>query len=611
MTATLLYDEQAVAAAELELRARHNAKLAPHTAYQSDAIGWAVDKLGVRRETLEWSLLYWRDGGADDAASARATNRSDSELVSKNAGKYPPPSVDRARDSNAPVCQWDGTPDPLAALFRAVADGFDVGVESGTGTGKSFAVAILILWFLACWENSQVFSFAPKEDQLRLYIWRNITELWPAFKQCFPSAEKTDLTIRMRGGTDESWAAHGFAVGIRAGEPISTRAAGMHAEHLLLVYEEMPGIDPAVIAAGEQTAVAPHNIRVGIGNPNHRLDTLHRFSTSAGVVHIRASALDHPNVVTGNASVVPGAVSRESIQRRLKQHGEDSPVYQSRVRGVSPEQAADALIRLEWLQAAARRYKLRNEQGKLPERVSGMGVDVANSTDGDKAAIVEFSGNVWTRCEAFPCPDANKLGAAVVARARTCHVAQERVGVDGIGVGAGTVNEARRLGFILRNLNAGSRPTVMAERAPDGRKIEWSADVNRFETLRAQMYWQAREDLRLGIVDGPEDQDLYEELTAPTFSDDGKVVKLEPKDDIKARLGRSPDKADAWVMANWVRERSVVAVIAQPVKSVSLGFDPKTGKPRDRVDAETEVAQMIKRARPNVTAGRFRLPPRR
>lgn len=551
--------------------------LRAHVEYQTEPIRWAVEKMGIAEHTLRWSL----NPGYQDH-------------------------------------QWDGDVDPLAQLYEAVAQWQDAGVESGTGTGKSFGVAVLIFWFLACWEGARAFTFAPKEDQLRLYIWTEIGKLWPRYKALFPTAELTDLCIRMRGGMDDSWGARGYAVGVGADEQVAGKAQGMHAEHMLLVYEEGPSIPEPVMAAGKNTCTAPHNLRVDIGNPNHQLDPLHRFCQEAGVVAIRMSALDHPNVVTGNPNLIPGAVSQKSIDKRRADYGETSPVYQSRVRGISPEQASDALIRLEWLKAAAARYQARKEAGTIPRFITGRGVDVSNSEHGDGAAIVDFSDNVCLRIEAFPCPDANVLGTRVARDMNNAFLCgpellhQNNVGIDATGVGAGTVNECRRLGKIVRAIHFGQKPMRMVEKAPDGRAVEWSPDVNLFENIRAQMYWQAREDLRLGVIDVPEDLELWQELTAPTFDDTSKVVKLEKKDDIKVKLGRSPDKADAFVLANWVRKRAVpVSRVAEPPEGRSMPFDHKTQQQKKRPTAEDVMGDMLRT--PNTQrapTGRYRTPRR-
>jgi hypothetical protein len=501
------------AKAEMEKRRRAKEQSTLHSSYRDNPIGWAEKFLGLPRHTFVWS-----------------------------------------ENPNYDTHVWDGTKDPIAALMESVSLGKDTGVESGTGTGKSYTLAVLILHFLATWESSRVFTFAPKEDQLRLYIWKEIGVLWPRFEKLFPLAKKTDLAIRMRGGTDDSWGARGIAVGVQADEQVSTKASGMHAEHMMLVYEEMQLVPEPVIEAGKNACTAPHNFIVGIGNPNHQLDGLHKFCVRLTTTHIRVSALDHPNVVTEDENLIPGAASKTSVTKRLEEYGENDPVYLSRVRGISPEQATNALIHLQWLRESARRYALRAESKDLPRLVSGRGVDVANSLHGDEASICDFLANACPKFPSFACPDSNALGRKVAADLNLLSLPPERCGVDAIGVGAGTINELRRLGKTVMALYGSGRPMMMVEKEADGSFTEWTADVNKFQNLRAQMYWQAREDLRLGVIDVEEDAELWEELIAPTYVDEPKV-KIEPKEDIVERLGRSPNKGDAFVYANWVRKR--------------------------------------------------------
>ena len=87
--------------------------------------------------------------------------------------------------------------EPLVQMADALARGSDVGVESATGAGKSFTLACLTYYWVACWPDARVFSYAPKEDQLRLFMWAEMRKLWPAFKRHFPQAELTDLRLRM------------------------------------------------------------------------------------------------------------------------------------------------------------------------------------------------------------------------------------------------------------------------------------------------------------------------------------------------------------------------------------------------------------------------------
>jgi hypothetical protein len=268
------------------------------------------------------------------------------------------------------------------------------------------------------------------------------------------------------------------------------------------------------------------------------------------------------------------------------------------------------MIRVEWLKKAAARYDARAEAGTIPTKVTGKGVDVANSEHGDQSCIVDFAENVCIRIDAQQCPDANVLGRQVVLEALAHGLDARRVGVDAIGVGAGTINEAKRLKFFVTPIYNGGKPMQMIEKMPDGKTTEWSPDANKFENLRGQTYWQTREDLRLNRIDVPKDLQLWRELTSLTFIDEGKVVKVLPKDEIKKILGRSPDKADAFVMGNWVRARTATELPQHETpQGVSLGLDPKTGKPKKRLSADEEMAMLLGRGKPgSPTLGRNRIP---
>lgn len=453
--------------------------------------------------------------------------------------------------------EWDGTPEPIIALLDGLAKWEDVGVEAGTGTQKSHTVAGAILWFLACWEGARAFTFAPKEDQLRLFIWKEIQQLWPAFQELFPAAQLTDLCIRMRGGTDESWGARGYAVGVRAGESVATKAAGMHAAHMLLVYEETPGIPLAVLEAGENTATAPHNLRVAIGNPDHQLDSLHQFShdqqgnVRPGVRAVRISGLDHPNVVLNNPDIVPGAASVKSVERRRAKYGTEGRLFRSRVRGISPAEAAEALIKLEWIREC---QKLWNDP-VMRLGVKALGVDVANSEGGDLAAIARFEGRRLLEVPSYPCPNANDFGFRVTLEMEEKGIDDYYVGVDNVGVGAGAVNKMREREHWIRALNSGESAS------PIGGMDE------EFNNLRSQMNWVLREDIRLCQIALPDDPELVMDLITPQWETQNGKICVESKEDIKKRLGgRSPNKGDATVYGNFVRDRTP---IAEPRKKVN------------------------------------------
>lgn len=491
-----------------------------HTEYQTRPLDWIAEKLGIPPETIRWSLV---------------------------------PGYDLHR--------WDGTEDPLYATLDALAGWHSVGVESATGTGKSFLAACIVLWFLACHEDARVYTYAPKEDQLRLFMWAEISRLWPRFQRHFPTAKLSDLRIRMDGVSDR-WSAHGYAVRIRAGEESATGAQGAHAEHMLLITEETPGIDASVMSALENTRTSPHNLQLSLGNPDSQHDELHRFCTSLGVVHIRISALDHPNVVTGEL-LVPGAVSVPAVVRRRERYGEDSRLYQSRVRGISPAEAEDALIRWAWCEEAAERWSLP----QFRDGPVALGVDVAASEAGDKAAIARYQGACLVELRSMACPDPVAYGLDIGALIKADGIDPRLVGVDSVGVGAGTVNRLKELGYVVAALNGGAKPVGSALKEATARTGRGVYAVEAFANLRAQMWWRMRQDLQAGVIALPSDRELWEDLTVPVWWTHNGKIHVESKEDIVARLGRSPDKGDAAVYGNWVRTRPKYIPDPEPKKN--------------------------------------------
>jgi hypothetical protein len=482
----------------------------PLTEYADNPAGFLVEVLGLAPETIEWSL------------------------VPEYAGHT-----------------WDGTQDPMKTAMRALVEGRWVAISRGTGVGKTLTAAALSLWFLACHEEARVFTLANDEKQLMEGLWMEIARLFPKFKARFPTAELTHLRLRVAPEEKHNaWAMSGMLWTAAADGSVAGNR-GRHAKWMLFIVDEAPGVPPAVIGALENTCTKPDtNLIVLLGNPERSVDTLAQFGEHPRVERIRISALDHPNVVRGR-EIVPGATSRAFVEDRRLKLGEDDPDYIARVRGMAPDQSANGLFQLAWLEAAATLHaEIEAANPYTPEgkdlvskwKAGGraLGVDVANREGGDKAAVAFGDGAVLGGVMAQRCPDANVLGAQVAAEAQAAKIAGARIAVDGTGVGAGTINELKRLG--VRALNFVSAGASI----PDG-----GTEV--YANLRAQAWWRLREDLRFGRVAIPKDKELWKELLRLRWSRKGGKILIESKDRLRARLGKSPDKADAVMMWNWVR----------------------------------------------------------
>jgi hypothetical protein len=513
-----------------------------HVEYQYRFVDWIVDKLGIPEPTIRWSL----NPEYDDCHCPRC----------EQAGH---------RGSHL----WDGDPDPLVIALECMAKGESFAVSAGTGTSKTHTIAAAgSLAYLATRRNAIVFSVAPKRDLLLKNMWKEIGKLWPQYKRHFPHAELLTGNLRMLTGEGEQevWAATAFGAGVGADEELAQRLKGMHGEDMMWLFEETPGIPQPIIETVVKTLTGKKNFFGALGNPEHQHDPLANLSKKPWVRAIRISALDYPNVVAGR-DIIPGARSRESVVRDLQDSDglEDHPHYLAQVRGIAPAQSRKAIIRWEWCEQAAKRY----DDPAFREGALALGVDPADSPTGDKAAISRWQGACCTEVVTFSAEDASAVAREVYPEIVDSRnpIDPKHVGVDSVGVGASTVNELKKLGIRIRRISGAVRPIpqldwsarwASTEEVGDGTVRPTGPVVPEAETYantRSQVYWRLREDLRLGRIALPNDRLLFEELTAIEYEVPNGKITIEPKADIKIKLGRSPNRGDAVAYGNFARPR--------------------------------------------------------
>jgi len=83
-----------------------------------------------------------------------------------------------------------------------------------------------------------------------------------------------------------------------------------------------------------------------------------------------------------------------------------------------------------------------------------------------------------------------------------------------------------------------------------------STQPDRFYNFRAEVYWYAKGQIKNRAVSIPKDDvELQGQLCAIKYKfrggPKGTRILIEAKDECKKRLGKSPDKADAWVIGLW------------------------------------------------------------
>lgn len=469
-------------------------------------------------------------GRSPDFASALA------DILDPPPSAYASDPVGFARDTFGFAC-WS----KQAEILEALRDHDRVCVRSSHGIGKTATAAQAVLWFLAAHPNSRVITTAPTWTQVEQLLWRAIRgQVGRAHQRdagrMFPASHTTKLEL------GPEW----FALGQSTDQP--ERFQGHHADHLLLVVDEASGVAEAIFEAAEGFLTAAGAKVLLIGNPTMLGGQFYRaFTTDRARWHqIHISTLDTPNY-TGEpvAPEVARALPRADWAAEMADAwGQDSPVYQVRVLGNFPTNAADSVIPLAWVEAAQRRFAETDHAELGPLKT--IGVDVARAGT-DRTVLAVRHDLTVTTLERLPhqgtMDTTGRVVAALSAMSEIPLLAPTAI-VDVIGIGAGVVDRLSELSVQVVAFNASERSDRRDKTGQLG-----------FVNNRAAMWWNLREMLDPdggGQIALPPDDRLTGDLTTPKWRVmSGGKIQIESKDEIRKRLGRSTDDGDAVAMAYW------------------------------------------------------------
>jgi hypothetical protein len=352
----------------------------------------------------------------------------------------------------------------------------------------------------------------------------------------------------------------------------ATRFTGFHSDHLLLVFDEAAGISKPIWDAAYGLMTSGHVRWLAIGNPSDPSGEFARAWHSGDWHRIRIDAYETPNIAAGK-QLYPYFPSLEwlgEMQRKCGPDYESNPEYQFKVRGIFPTSAVDNLIGVgEFLDACRRRAE------EDPEAKATMGVDVARY-GGDRTAIVILRGGRILHAEAYGKQDVVFTAGRVMELAPRFKIGKnqaERIAIDDTGVGGGVVDVLRGNGWSVRGVNFGESPE----------RDEATCVNRRTELWVAVQEWIRKEaglaDLAPGIL-----EELRADLTTVKYSfrPDGRRI-LEPKEDIRKRIGRSPDFGDALALAlAWRTTRARLVYGSAPRRVVADILDRERDHPEDR-----------------------------
>lgn len=522
-------------------------------------------------------------------------------------------------------------PDFLDAVLR-----FDeVAVRSANGVGKSIVAALLANWFLDCRtieDECKVLVTAPTHRQCE-----NTYRYFRAFRLNAKYELPGTLMQQPFCRVSEMRFAHFFTAKDKEA------FAGPHAKSMLIIVEEAGGVPEDIYEGVYGCAVGENDKIVHIGNPwspsgtfaslwrrkprsmmrtrqcdapavstcdNGRGRTLRRcarhrdwIAPEASVWHrgvdgeatcdalvqvesatrlklFTVSALDSPNVKSGK-NLVPGLVSRKSVERIESRFGKSSDMYRVRVLGLPPRQNTSSVVPLvAWESAVARGGRFDAEEHPVVGRLRA-GLDLG--AGGDACAFVERDD---VRVHAAETWSGERLESSR-GRARKWLIEHPTgtLAVDASGLGLDTA-ELLADEFPGRIVAVQFGGGQVSEHPDHFIVASGRDDVTPLYANRRAEIWHAasRWLLEAGEISPTIADDiraeLEEDVLAPRWKTHARgQLLMEPKEETKKRIGRSPNLGDALALSCVADfEEQVVIAGAATSEPVRERWAPSRGR---------------------------------
>jgi hypothetical protein len=418
-------------------------------------------------------------------------------------------------------------------------EAIQVAVASGHGVGKTALVAWLIMWYVATRPNPAVVVTANTLNQLSGKTWRELNK-WHSLSIIKEWFEWTKTQYRLKE-EPETW----FAQAVPWSEHNSEAFAGTHEKHVLVIFDEASAVADVIWEVVEGALTGEEAIWICFGNPTRNTgrfrECFRKFIKRWFTLHVDSRTARKTNKI--------------KLKQWLEDWGEDSDFFRVRVRGLFPQQSASQLITEELVEKAMS----RDAAGWEWEPII-IGVDVAGMGD-DKTAICVRQGRKVHELSYYQQLDTVAIAEEVmrvIDHYRRDH-AEPFVMIDVTGgLGAGPFDMLKRL------RRSHTFPVDFGSSA---------RDKSRYFNKRAEMWFRIRDWLPHGQL--PRDAELMEDLTNIEFWQVGESrQRLEPKDLLKERIGRSPDAGDALAITFAYEVRSVPASVQQAATPAGIKVQP-------------------------------------
>ena len=388
------------------------------------------------------------------------------------------------------------------------------------GPGKTATLAWIGWNFLLTLPHSVVGATSISGANLRTALWTELAR-WRERSELLKSMfemNRSEIFCREHPKTwkmeARTWAQDADA------EQIGAALSGLHSEYVMWLLDESGGYPEAILPTCE--AIFSGNPKrahiVQAGNPLLLSGPLYRAC-------VTARALWKVITITGDPDDPKRSprIGIEHAREQIAQYGRENAWVKVNIFGEFPEHSINALIGPNEIEAAEKRVVRESE---IVNAARILGVDVARFGD-DASVIFPRQGIVAFTPQIFRNIDGVQ-GAGHVARkwqdwqADACFV--DNTG----GWGASWIDQLRVLG----------RRPIPVDYA--GRPYD-----PRYANKRAEMYFNLVDWIKGGARLPPDCPEIGQALTQITYTFRGDRMLLEDKAQLKARIGMSPDHADA------------------------------------------------------------------
>lgn len=497
-----------------------------------------------------------------------------------------------------------------------------VAVRGCRSSSKSHAGGWLVIPTFLCTAPSQILILAPTVEQAKRVTFSKTTAAYRTSKLNLPGRVKREsweideehfATIIAAKNADNVRGYHGGTlVPIDPGLDAETAKMlrGIQDQLLddprrLLIYVDEPqGIGPDTFRVLEGMMSKPSVYCLMQGNPILGIDDDHYFVRAChpeSRFHtIKLSALTEQQVAErgGEADPLPAdkvfdripeeILDPDWVEEQLRFYELTDPFVLSDVLGrFAMGSTSDIVIPRVALETGLNLWK---DRGRKPEREIGPRVGVDIGISGDRCVFgLTMHGVVHAEHEYLPGGEDKQAQVSIaheIARVVTSWgkemqrmypgswdgspIVGTRLSIDVTGL-VGVADILDTLGIECDRVHFGARADE-----------QWKDLVGydqEFLNVRAEMHWAARRGLQEGVFVVPRkfrriwQQSQWVHFKRDVASKTGlPVIKLEPKDDVKAAHGRSPDNLDAFVLA--CRETAPARIVG----TLDRRFDP-TARP--------------------------------